>query len=79
MCLLFWGKSHLVIFSFSIVLAYLVSYAMCSNPQEIEGIQEFSSSVLLTGQCPFKATLEITIKRVEMGLYFYAAALLVKM
>lgn len=70
MCLLFWGNSHLAIFSFSIVLAYLVSYEMCSYPQERKGTQEFSSTVELTGQCPFKATLGISIKGLKMCSIF---------
>lgn len=70
MCLLFWGNSHLAIFSFAIVLAYLVSYEMCSYPQERKGTQKFSSTVELTGQCPFKATLGISIKSLKMCSIF---------
>lgn len=41
MCLLFWGNSHLAIFSFSIASACLVIYAMCSYPQGRKGTQVF--------------------------------------
>lgn len=78
MCLLFLGNSHLAIFFFSIALAYLVNYAMRSYPQEKKQHKNFPPA-LSTGQCPFKATHEITIQRVKMGSIFKAATLSVQM